>query len=50
MPLKLADINDPNSTNIVNRWADDKEAALNQHTTQIAQLQKQIDQLTQKKA
>jgi hypothetical protein len=49
MPLKLTDITNKGSTNILNKWADDKELAIatntNQldiHTQQIILLQQQI--------
>jgi hypothetical protein len=38
MPLKLTDINNPVSTNLVNKWADDKEQQLSQHDLQIKTL------------
>lgn len=42
MPLKLNDIKHPSSTNLLNKWADEKEAV-------IQQLQKQVQQLLNKK-
>lgn len=48
MPLKLADINNPTSTNIVNKWADDKEQTLDQHSTQIQTLTNVINSLLAK--
>lgn len=54
MPLKITDTT-PGNLNKLNQWAVDKEAALTNHTQQIAQqaasisaLQKQIETLTKK--
>lgn len=45
MPLKLADINSPASTNIVNKWADGQENAQSGQLTQIQSLQNKIASL-----
>lgn len=48
MPLKLADINNPASTTVVNKWADDKEQQLSQHDTQLKTLTSIISDLVKK--
>lgn len=48
MPLKLADLAHPSSTNILNKWADDKEQTLDSHSTQIKTLTNIINSLLTK--
>jgi hypothetical protein len=48
MPLKLADINAPVSTNIINTWADEQEATVTQHSTQLTQVLTQFRDLIKK--
>jgi len=38
MPLKLTNLQNPSSTNIINRWADEKDQTLDTHSAQIQML------------
>jgi hypothetical protein len=45
MPLKLPNLTHPSSTGLLNKWADENDHTVQQHSTLLRQLQKQITDL-----
>lgn len=48
MPLKLADLQHPSSTNTLNTWADQREQEISTHSTQLKTLTNAINDLLKK--
>jgi quinol monooxygenase YgiN len=45
MPLKLTDITHKSSTSLLNKWADENDTTINNHSQAIQQLQAQVQAL-----